>query len=43
MIVTQSETSDDAVKRFEASMEGLRRLDIAAGYMELLKEVDDAR
>lgn len=39
LIVTQSETSDDAVPKFEASMERLRKLEIAAGYVELLKEV----
>jgi len=40
LIVTQSETSDDAVQKFEASMERLRKLDMAAGYVELLKEVE---
>ncbi|OCL09950.1 hypothetical protein AOQ84DRAFT_254038, partial [Glonium stellatum] len=40
LIVTSSETSDEAVQRFESSMDKLRRLDIASGYMELLKEVD---
>ncbi|KAL9130908.1 MAG: hypothetical protein Q9217_001011 [Psora testacea] len=40
MIVTQSETSDDAVKKFESNMESLQRLDIAQGYMELLTEVE---
>lgn len=39
-ILTRSETSDDAVRRFDASMEKLRRLDVAKGYMELLAEVD---
>ena len=43
LIVTQSETSDEAVQKFEASMERLRRLDVAAGYVELLKEVDMLR
>ena len=43
MIVTRSETSDDAVKLFEASMEKLRRLDIATGYMEVFKEVDNLK
>ena len=41
--MTQSETSDDAVQRFEESMENLRKLDVAAGYIELLKEVDSLR
>ncbi|KAJ9352042.1 RINT-1 family protein [Paecilomyces variotii] len=40
MIITQSDTSDEAVAQFEASMEKLRRLDISKGYMELLNEVD---
>lgn len=43
MIITQSDTSDEAVRQFEASMEKLRRLDISKGYMELLKEVDRLR
>ena len=41
--MTQSETSDEAVETFEASMERLRKLDVAAGYVELLKEVDVLR
>ncbi|CAK3972207.1 rint-1 family [Lecanosticta acicola] len=40
LIVTQSETSDEAVQKFEESMGRLRKLDVAAGYVELLKEVD---
>lgn len=40
LIVTRSETSDDAVRKFDSSMEKLRRLDIAKGYVELLAEVD---
>ncbi|KAI9707564.1 MAG: hypothetical protein M1836_000525 [Candelina mexicana] len=40
LIVTRSETSDDAVERFEGSMEKLRRLEIAEGYVELLRDVD---
>ncbi|MCJ1398688.1 hypothetical protein MMC11_001889 [Xylographa trunciseda] len=31
LIVTQSETSDDAVQKFDASMEKLRKLDVAKG------------
>lgn len=42
-VVTQSSTSEDAVTQFEASMDKLRRLDIAAGYVEMLKEVDQLR
>ncbi|KAI9724982.1 MAG: hypothetical protein M1812_000258 [Candelaria pacifica] len=40
LIITRSETSDDAVERFEGSMERLRRLEIAEGYIELLRDVD---
>ena len=40
LIVAQSETSDDALQKFEASMDRLRKLDMAAGYVELLKEVE---
>ncbi|EME40105.1 hypothetical protein DOTSEDRAFT_91382 [Dothistroma septosporum NZE10] len=43
LIVTQSETSDEAAAKFEGSMARLRKLDIAAGYVELLKEVDALR
>ena len=43
MIVTQSETSDDAVRKFDSSMESLRKLDMAQEYMELLTEVENLR
>lgn len=43
LIVTQSETSDDAVPKFDTIMEKLQRIDIATGYMSLLKEVDSLR
>jgi len=43
MIITSSETSGEAVQRFESSMDKLRRLDVANGYIELLKEVDVLR
>lgn len=43
LIVTQSDTSDDAVQKFETSMERLRKLDVATGYIELLKDVDVLR
>lgn len=43
MIVTQSETSDDAVRRFDSSMESLRKLDVAQEYMTLLTEVENLR
>lgn len=41
--ITQSETSDEAVRRLETSMEKLRRLEISKGYVELLKEADELR
>lgn len=40
LLVTRSETSDDAVRKFEASMERLRKLEVAAGYVDMLREVD---
>ncbi|KAF1843640.1 RINT-1 family protein-like protein [Cucurbitaria berberidis CBS 394.84] len=39
MVITASETSDDAVPRFEAVLDTLHRLDVANGYVELLSEV----
>lgn len=42
-VITQSETSDEAVRRLETSMEKLRRLEISKGYVELLKEADELR
>lgn len=42
-IVTASETSDDAVPRFEAVLATLQRLDVASEYIELLREVDALR
>ncbi|KAF1956460.1 RINT-1 family protein-like protein [Byssothecium circinans] len=39
-VVTASETSDDAVPRFEAVLDTLQRLDVANAYVELLREVD---
>ncbi|KAF2400061.1 hypothetical protein EJ06DRAFT_562428 [Trichodelitschia bisporula] len=40
LIATNSDTSDAAVKRFESSMDKMRRLEIANGYVEMLREVD---
>lgn len=40
MIVTRSETSDDAVQKFDDSMASLRKLDVAKEYMGLLTEVE---
>ncbi|KAL1303236.1 hypothetical protein AAFC00_006651 [Neodothiora populina] len=40
MIVTQSETSEEAIQRFQSSTDRLHRLDVASGYAEMLKEVD---
>jgi len=39
LVLTASETSDDAVPRFEAVLETLQRLDVASAYVELLAEV----
>ena len=43
MIVTRSETSDDAVQKFDLSMESLRKLDVAQEYMKLLSQVENLR
>lgn len=43
LVITASETSDDAVPRFEAVLDTLHRLDVANGYLELLAEVDVLR
>jgi hypothetical protein len=40
LVATQSETSDEAAQTFAASMGSLRKLEVAAGYVELLKDVD---
>ncbi|KAF2868876.1 RINT-1 family protein-like protein [Massariosphaeria phaeospora] len=40
LVVTASETSDDAVPRFEAVLDTLHRLDVATAYVELLADVD---
>ena len=40
MSITNSKTSDDAVKKFEAHLTKVRRLEIATGYLELVQEVD---
>ncbi|KAJ5887957.1 hypothetical protein N7495_007998 [Penicillium taxi] len=39
--ITKSETSDEAVRRLESSMQRLQRLDISKGYVELLKEAEE--
>ena len=39
-VITASETSDEAVERFEAVLEKLQAVDVASGYLELLREVD---
>lgn len=43
LILTRSETSDDAVRMFDSSMESLQRLDVAKGYFQLLTEVENLR
>lgn len=40
MSMTQSETSEDASKAFGASMNKLRKLEVASGYIDLLQEVN---
>ncbi|KAF2011714.1 RINT-1 family protein-like protein [Aaosphaeria arxii CBS 175.79] len=40
LVVTESETSEEATPRFEALLDNLHRLDVANAYLELLKEVD---
>ena len=40
---TQSETSDEAVSKFESLMSKLQHLAVASGYLELVKEVDELR
>ncbi|KAI4270466.1 MAG: hypothetical protein L6R38_007115 [Xanthoria sp. 2 TBL-2021] len=41
LIVTRSETSDDAIGKFDADIKALQQLDVATGYVELLAEVED--
>ncbi|KAJ5799641.1 uncharacterized protein N7518_001709 [Penicillium psychrosexuale] len=41
MAITQSETSDEAVRSLEKSMEKLQRLRLSKGYVELLKEAEE--
>ena len=43
LILTQSETSDDAVYKFDVTMAKLRQLDIAKAYVDRLAEVDHLR
>ncbi|KAL8849798.1 MAG: hypothetical protein Q9221_005214 [Calogaya cf. arnoldii] len=41
LIVTRSETSDDAIGKFDSDVKALQQLDIATAYVELLAEVED--
>lgn len=43
MVLTSSETSDDAVPRFQHVLDTLHRLDVTSGYMQLLADVDTLR
>ena len=43
LIFTRSDTSDDAIRQFEATMDKLRNFDVATGYFELLRAVDKLR
>lgn len=40
LVLTRSETSDDAVRKFDSSMKLLQRLEVVKGYFQLLAEVD---
>ncbi|KAI4260005.1 MAG: hypothetical protein LQ352_000501 [Teloschistes flavicans] len=40
LIVTRSETSDDAVQKFDEDVKDLQRLEVARSYIELLAEVE---
>lgn len=40
-IITQSDISDDAVNKFERSMARLNRVQVASGYIDLLKMTND--
>lgn len=41
MMVTSSNTPEEAVRRLEGPMERLRQVELAQAYVELLKDVDD--
>lgn len=43
LVVAASETSDDAVPRFEQVLDTLQRLDVANAYIDLLQDVDALR
>ena len=43
LVVAASETSDDAVPRFQQVLDTLQRLDVANAYIELLQDVDVLR
>ncbi|KAL8764668.1 MAG: hypothetical protein Q9194_006904, partial [Teloschistes cf. exilis] len=43
LIVTRSETSDDAIQKFDEDLKMLQRLEVARGYIELLAEVEQLR
>ena len=43
LILTQSDTSDDAIVKFDSSMHRLQRLDVAKGYFKLLAEAHSLR
>ena len=43
MVITRSDTSDEAVQKFDASMSKLKQLDITKGYVDLLAEIQHLR
>lgn len=40
LIITQSDTADDAVHRFEPAMAHLKQLEVADQYVAMLEEID---
>lgn len=43
MIVTQSDSTEEAVSRFQNVMSDLHRLEVATSYVDLVKQVGDLR
>ncbi|KAI9824321.1 MAG: hypothetical protein M1826_007418 [Phylliscum demangeonii] len=43
LTITNAESSDQAAREFEESIEKLQNLDVAVGYIELLKTAEDLR
>lgn len=43
LAITASDTSEEAIPRFETALDQLHRLNVAGSYVELLREVDALR